>query len=102
VFDPTDIKNRQQWYQCLQAARLRTEEVRAAGFAWTVMSVISGRLDGMEAAVADGGVPTLRDRERAIGLAVIAIKALDRPARDYSQLLKDLVDAFSNWAELPD
>lgn len=102
MFEVVPIRNKRQWYEYLQVARATLEEVRAALTSWTLLSVIVARLDAMEAAVADGRMPTREDRERAIALGVIAVRSLDRPVPEYSQLLKELAAGFESWAELPD
>jgi hypothetical protein len=100
--DLAHIKNKRQWYDWLKAARAQTQEVSDSITSWTLISVIVGRLDAMEAAIANGRMPTQREREKALALGVLAVRSLDLAVPAYSHLLKELAAGFESWAELPD
>jgi hypothetical protein len=102
VTEAPEITNKRQWHVYLKAARLKNEELRESRFAWTVVSAISGRLDGMEKVVESGRAPTLHDRERGMGLGVIAIRSIYAVAPDYCRLLLELTHGFDRWPTLPD
>jgi hypothetical protein len=88
----------------LAAAKLKNQELRARDFYWTVVSAIEGRLDAMEvtaAAAARGLTPSLKERERCIGLGVIAVRSIYAEDPEYCRLLLELANAFDAWTQLP-
>lgn len=97
-----EITNKRQWHSCLKAAKLKNAELQAGEFPWTVVSAIDGRLDDMAAVVAGGHTPTQRERERGMGLGVIAVRSVYAVAPEYCELLLELTDAFDHWSALPD
>lgn len=97
-----EITNKRQWRWCLKAARQKNTELRAREFAWTVVSAIDGRLDAMAAVADSGRAPSQRDRERGLGLGVIAVRSIYAVSPDYCQLLLGLADAFDHWSVLPE
>lgn len=97
-----EITNKRQWHVYLKAARLKNEELRQSRFAWTVVSAISGRLDGMAAVADSGRAPSRLDRERGMGLGVIAIRSIYAVSPEFSRLLLELTHGFDRWATLPD
>jgi hypothetical protein len=101
---PREITNQAEWLARLEAAKLKNEELRARDFHWTVVSAIEGRLAAMEAtaaAAAIGQMPTLKDRERCIGLGVIAVRSIYAADRELCSMLLELANAFDGWTQLP-
>lgn len=102
--DTAEITSRAVWLTHLEAAKLKNEALRARNYYWTVVSAIEGRLQVMEtiaAAAAQGLMPTLRERERCIGLGVIALRSIYAEDPDYCRLLLALANAFDGWTQLP-
>lgn len=102
--DPCEITSRAEWLHHWEAAKLKNDALRARDFYWTVVSAIEGRLDVMEAiaaAAAQGRKPTSQERERCIGLGVIALRSIYAEDPDYCRLLLDLANAFDGWTQLP-
>lgn len=97
-----EITSKQQWYALLNAAKLKNEKLRAGGFYWTIVSAIEGRLAQMETLADSGRTPSLCDRERGMGLAVIALRSIYSVAPDYCSLLLQLASGFDHWTSLPD
>jgi hypothetical protein len=88
----------------LEAAKLKNEALRASNFYWTVVSAIEGRLAAMEAiaaAAALGRLPSVLERERCIGLGVIAVRSIYAADPEYCRLLLALANAFDGWTQLP-
>ena len=97
-----EITSKHQWYAQLNAAKLMIEKLRGGHYYWTVVSVIEGRLDQMAAVARSGRAPSSCDRERGMGLAVIALRSLYRVAPGDCSLLLQLVNGFDHWTSLPD
>lgn len=88
----------------MEAAKLKNDELKARDFHWTVVSAIEGRLAAMEktaAACAIGLLPSQKDRERCIGLGVIALRSIYAADPEYCRLLLGLANAFDAWTQLP-
>jgi hypothetical protein len=102
VVEVPEITSKQQWYALLNAAKLRNEKLREDGFYWTIVSAIEGRLVQMQSIVESGRTPSLCDRERGMGLAVIALRSIYNEAPDYCSLLLQLASGFDRWSALPD
>jgi hypothetical protein len=102
VLDVTAVTNKQQWFASVRRARAMLEELRASITSWIVVSAIEGRLGAMEAAVANGRIPSLHDRERGIVLGLIAVRSFVGFTPEFSQLLLELAQAFQSWRDLPD
>jgi hypothetical protein len=104
VAEPREITSRTEWLARLEAAKLKNAELRARNFYWTVVSAIDGRLEAMEvtaAAAAIGTMPSLKERERCIGLGVIAVRSIYAADPEYCRLLLELANAFDGWTQLP-
>ena len=99
--ETVEITKRQHWETCLEAARLKNAELKARDFHWTVVSAIEGRLDALSAGVARGDTPTIHDRERGIGLGVIAVRSIFAADKEYCRLLLALANAFDGWPQKP-
>lgn len=102
--ETSEITSRTEWLAQLAAAKLKNEALRARDFHWTVVSAIEGRLAAMEvtaAAGALGQLPSLKDRERCIGLGVIAVRSIYAADPEYCHLLLELANAFDGWTQLP-
>lgn len=96
-----EITSREQWETCVEAAKLKNEELKARNFHWTVLSAIDGRLQLLAAGVARGDMPTIHDRERGLLLGVIAVRSIFAADKDYCQLLLALANAFDGWTQKP-
>lgn len=102
--DTREITSRTEWLARLEVAKLKNEALRASDFHWTVVSAIEGRLAAMEATAAAGALgrlPTLQDRERCIGLGVIALRSIYAADPEYCSVLLALANAFDGWTQLP-
>ena len=102
--ETSEITSRAEWLSRLEAAKQKNEALRARDYYWTVVSAIEGRLAAMEvtaAAAARGLMPTLEERERCIGLGVIAVRSIYAEDPDYCRLLLALANAFDGWTQLP-
>ena len=102
--EPIEITSRAEWLTGLEAAKLKNQELAARDFWWTVVSAIDGRLQQMEvtaAAAARGIMPSLKERERCMGLGVIAVRSIYKKDPDYCRLLLGLANAFDGWTQLP-
>lgn len=99
-----EITNQTEWLSRLEAAKLKHAELKARDFHWTVVSAIEGRLAAMEAtaaAAAIGEMPSLAERERCIGLGVIAVRSIYAADKEYCRMLLELANAFDAWTQLP-
>jgi len=104
VAEISEITCRAEWLTHLEAAKLKSRELAARDFWWTVVSAIDGRLEQMEvtaAAAAQGIMPSLKERERCMGLGVIAVRSIYAKDPDYCHLLLALANAFDGWTQLP-
>jgi hypothetical protein len=104
VADIREITSRTEWLAGLEAAKVLNEQLRARDFHWTVVSAIEGRLAAMERTAARGAFgikPSITERERCIGLGVIALRAIYAADREYCELLLSLANAFDAWTQLP-
>ena len=99
--ETVEITKRQQWDTFVEAARQKNAELKARDFHWTVVSVIEGRLEQLSAGVARGDMPTIHDRERGIGLGVIAVRSIFAADKEYCRLLLALANAFDCWTQKP-
>ncbi|HET8934300.1 MAG TPA: hypothetical protein VFN67_12710 [Polyangiales bacterium] len=102
--EPREITNQTEWLSRLEAAKLKNQELRARDFHWTVVSAIEGRLAAMEvtaAAAAIGHMPSVKDRERCIGLGVIAVRSIYAADKEFCSMLLELANAFDGWTQLP-
>jgi len=101
---PFEITSRAEWLTRLEAAKQKNQALRERDFWWTVVSVIDGRLEQMEAiasAAAQGIMPSLKERERCMSLGVIAVRSIYAEDPDYCHLLLELANAFGAWTQLP-
>jgi hypothetical protein len=102
VVEVPEITSKQQWYALLNAAKLNNEKLRAGRFYWTIVSAIEGRLVQMQRVAESGCAPSLCERERGMGLAVIALRSIYNVAPEYCSLLLQLASGFDHWTALPE
>lgn len=101
VSEPFEIRSRRQWRQQLTAARGKVEALGDA-LPWTVSSVVAGRLDQLAHVDSESHVPSRLDRERGLGLGVVAVRGVWATDPELCQLLLALSDAYDRWAALPE
>lgn len=101
MFEVPEITSKRQWHAQLKAAKLKHQALREGPLPWTVVSVIEGRLNGMQAVAESGAAPSPLDRERGMSLGVIALHIYPL-SREYCRLLLQLASGFEHWTALPD